>query len=183
VIDPDPHCFIFGTGEDAVPVARFARQLDWKVTICAEGSQFSTRDRFVGLANLRIGTLSQCVADLDRAARPLALVMRHDYERDRAALAALLSSKVPYIGLLGPARRSQRMLREICAHDGPSKDRLDCVYGPVGLHLGAETPAEIALSIVSEAQAVLARAGGGFLRERRLGIHQTSRPLLDMEGA
>jgi xanthine dehydrogenase accessory factor len=174
VINPLPHLFIFGAGEDAVPVARFARLLDWNVTVCSETAQFSARDRFAGIARLKTGELLQHVLELDRCARPLALVMQHDYARDRAALAALLASGTRYIGMLGPARRTQRMLHELKAQRELTRARVSCVYAPVGLHLGAEMPAEIALSIVAEAQAVLAGADAGSLRDRRSAIHQES---------
>jgi len=173
VIDPAPHCFLFGGGEDAVPVAQFARLLDWRVTICSEHKRFSLGDRFATLASLKIESLPACVASLNACARPIAIVMSHDYDTDRRALSALLGSRARYVGVLGPARRTQRMLHEIGALDGEAKEPLACVYGPAGLHLGAETSAEIALSMIAEAQAVLAGADAGFLRARKLGIHET----------
>jgi xanthine/CO dehydrogenase XdhC/CoxF family maturation factor len=184
VIDPPAHCFVFGTGEDVVPVARCARSLGWNVTVCAEGSQFSTHERFVGVATLKVATLPEHITALSHCGRGLAIVMSHDYERDRATLGSLLELETEYIGMLGPGRRTERMLRELGAKQRISKARLGCIYGPAGLHLGAETSAEIALSIVAEARAVLGRARGGFLRDRQASIHETVAPsLLEAEGA
>ena len=72
-----------------------------------------------------------------------------------------------YIGVLGPRRRLQRLLEEL----GPRAPAADLLYGPAGLDIGADSPAEIALSIVAEIQAVLARRTGGSLRGRATAIH------------
>ena len=179
VIDPAPHCFIFGSGEDAVPVAHLARMLDWRVTVCARRKQFSVGNRFAALASVKIDSLRACVEALDRCARPIAIVMGHDYEHDRSVLSALLGSRARYVGVLGPARRTQRMPHELGALGAGASSRPDRVYGPAGLHLGAETSSEIALSMIAEAQAVLAGGDAGFLRDRPVGIHEsrTPRPL------
>lgn len=172
VVDPSPHVFVFGCQADVVPLARFAQLLDWRVTVCARGQRFSVADRFAGLAELKVDTLANCVATLDRCARPLAFVMSHDYEHDRDALAALLGSRASYIGVLGPATRTARMLSEIDSHESFDEARRARIHGPAGLHLGAETSEEIALSMIAEAQAVLSGASAKSLRDRKLGIHE-----------
>lgn len=75
--------------------------------------------------------------------------MNHNVARDVASLGAALASKAAYIGVLGPRRRTEALLAEL----GTSGDRR--LHAPVGLAIGAESPAEIALSIVAEVQAVL----------------------------
>lgn len=176
IMDPAPHCFVFGTGEDVVPIAQLAGLLDWGVTVCAPGRRFSVADRFAGLAELKVDTLEACVEQLAQKARPLAIVMSHDYEQDRRTLSALLGSKALYVGMLGPARRTERMLSELGSLPEAARARLGRVHGPAGLHLGGDGAAAIALSIVAEAQAVLCGAEAGFLRDRALGIHECAAP-------
>ena len=185
IMEPAPHVSVFGTGEDAVPVARLAAQLGWHVTVRAKHGGFAARDRFSGVAALELASVPESVARLSTYARALAVVMTHDYAQDRETLAGLLASNVGYIGMLGPARRTQRMLAELQGERVFAAERLARVYGPAGLHLGAETPEAIALSIVAELQAVLANADAGFLRSRQLGIHEQPQPLrlLTAEGA
>ncbi len=183
-VEPAPHCFVFGAGEDAVPLVRFARLLEWRVTVCAPSRRFSVGDRFAGLAELKVDPLAACIAALNRCGRPLAFVMAHDYERDREALAALLGSGARYVGVLGPARRTAQMLAEIAERTPVAKTALAPVHGPAGLHLGSETAPEIALSMIAEAQACLAGADARSLRDRKLGIHERqSRPWLDARSA
>lgn len=171
VMDPAPHCFVFGAGEDTLPVVQLARILDWRMSICAPYKRFSVGDRFAKLARIDTSPLPACVETLNGCGRPLALVMGHDYDQDRAALAALLGSRARYIGVLGPAQRTRRMLAEIGSGKAVDPAVLSRVYGPAGLHLGGETPAEIALSMLAEAQAVLAGTDAGGLRDRKQGIH------------
>jgi xanthine dehydrogenase accessory factor len=185
VVEPEPHVSVFGTGEDAVPVAKLVTALGWNVTVRAQHGGFGVRDRFSGVAPLELGNVIESVRRLSSHAKALAVVMTHDYEQDRETLAALLASDARYIGVLGPAARTQRMLAELQTGSPYSAERLACVYGPAGLHLGADTPEAIALSIVAEMQAVLAGAQAGFLRSRSAGIHEQLAPLrlLQAEGA
>jgi xanthine/CO dehydrogenase XdhC/CoxF family maturation factor len=93
--------------------------------------------------------------------------MTHNFERDTEILRQLLDSPIPYIGLLGPRSRGDELLAEIGA---PRDPRL---HSPIGLDLGAETPEEIALSIVAELQAVFERRSARSLRELATPIHET----------
>jgi xanthine/CO dehydrogenase XdhC/CoxF family maturation factor len=86
--------------------------------------------------------------------------MSHHLTSDQTYLEALAHSTVPYVGLLGPAPRRTRLMREIGDKAQQFADRL---YGPIGLDIGAKTPETIALAIVSEIQAVLSgRSGCSF---------------------
>jgi xanthine dehydrogenase accessory factor len=172
VVEPAPHLYIFGAGVDALPVVRLVTLLGWKVTVWGSAGRVSARERFIKLARLSESALADAVAELSRCARPLALVMSHDYRQDRATLAALLGVPLRYLGVLGPARRTARMLGEIEAERGRLEAAVKSrIFGPAGLALGAETPEEIALSIVAEAQAALAATPRGSLREHQGKIH------------
>ncbi len=171
-IVPPPHLFVFGTGHDAVPVVKMARSIGWGTSVCDRQARFATRTRFaMADAQLTLAP-SEVVATVDARARPLAVVLSHDYEWDCQVVAALFDSRAGYIGVLGPRRRMSRMLADIGragrALDASAVARL---RAPVGLDIGAETPDEVALAIVAEAQAVLTRTAGGPLRERRAPIH------------
>jgi xanthine/CO dehydrogenase XdhC/CoxF family maturation factor len=87
-------------------------------------------------------------------------------------LRALLPMDIPYIGMLGPKKKTARMLKEIQAA-GVKIDvnMLEKVYGPTGLELGAETPEEIALSITAEILSVLNGTPGGQLKRKTDVIH------------
>lgn len=99
--------------------------------------------------------------------------MTHNYLRDLELLRLLLPSAVRYLGMLGPRRRTEQILGDLRAKGViPAQDQLERLYAPVGLDIGSEGPAEVAMSILSEMQAVMTRHRGGHLRDRRQPIHQ-----------
>ena len=93
--------------------------------------------------------------------------MTHDVAED-SRLLGLLPTPAAYVGLLGPRHRAARVLAGLGRLDGPARARL---RAPVGLDLGGETPAEIALAIVAEVRAALAGRSGGPLRDRPRPLH------------
>jgi len=183
---PPPRLFICGEGPDAVPLARFARDLGWNVVIWASSPRWLSRERFHGLGELSTGTVDQLRAAIDASARPAAVVLSHQYERDRELLGGLLRSKTSYIGVLGPRARALRILADL-DQSVRALDLLGRVRAPVGLDIGAETPREIALSVLAEIQAAL-NGSSALPLSRRVGpIHvlaaaTTSKPNLARVG-
>jgi len=103
--------------------------------------------------------------------------MTHNYRYDLDMLKALLPLPLPYVGVLGPRKRLDRMREELRQEGFAfSPDELWKLHGPTGLDIGAETAEEIALSVTSEIQAVLTGRAGGRLRDRPGGIHAAEPP-------
>lgn len=159
LVVPPTHLFIFGGAHDAVPLLSLAKAIGWSVTVCEPHAQLTTRERFRAADHHLVGPLDEAIAALDRCVRPAAVVMAHHYDRDLAALQALIRSRAPYIGLLGARTRAARLLTDVenggFKLDERAKQRL---HAPVGLAIGAESPQEIALSIVAEIQAHTAQS-------------------------
>jgi xanthine/CO dehydrogenase XdhC/CoxF family maturation factor len=171
---PPPRLFICGEGPDAVPLARFARDLGWSVVIWASEPRWLSRERFHGVGGLSTGTPRELRAAVDASARPAVVVLSHRFERDRDLVGGLLGSKASYVGVLGPRARTARLLAEIGREAAPL-DVLGCIRAPIGLDIGAETPSEIALSVLAEIQATLNGASAEPLSRRRGRIHPPSR--------
>jgi xanthine/CO dehydrogenase XdhC/CoxF family maturation factor len=151
---------VLGAGPDATPVVEIASLLGWQVTVGDHRSAYLEARRFpegVRLVELRPERLA---TELDLGKLDAAVVMSHNLESDGKYLHALAASRVPYVGLLGPAARRQRLIAEL----GDDAHRLgDRLYGPVGLDIGARTPEAIGVAIVAEIQAFLSgRAGESF---------------------
>lgn len=145
-IQPPIQLLIFGDGPDSTPLRSFAEILGWRVTEAEHVSDLPAR------------------AD----ERTAAVVKSHNYGRDFAALQHLLQLDLRYVGLLGPRKRRDQLVNALF-DAGISIDGE--LFAPAGFDLGAETPEEIALAIVSEIQTVFAEGSGEFLRERRAPIH------------
>ena len=140
---------VCGDGVDIAPVLELGSALGWQ--IAAVGKEDG-------------------VPDCDD--RTAAIVMTHNYARDVTLVAQLFKTPAPYIGLLGPRSRAQRLLHDL--EEGglkPPRRELARLHAPVGLDVGAETPEEIALAVIAEVRAALAGREGGMLRERTGAIH------------
>lgn len=177
-IEPPTPWIIFGAGHDSVPMATIAQELGWHVTVVDCGSAHSVHTRHFR----KVDRFIQCRAEeislkLALRSNSMCIVMTHNYFHDAAILPQLLASPACYIGLLGPKKRSQ-MILEGLKESTPSALALNQsrIYSPVGLDLGAETPQEIALSVLAEAQIVLKGEAliGRSLRDRSGPIHSRS---------
>lgn len=166
-IEPAPHLFVFGSGPDAVPVAELARIIGLGVTVCDNTGRIAARERFPRGTDLHVGDVASVQPLIDARRTALAVVMSHHYPSDAGTLKMLLETRAAYVGMLGPARRTDRILREI-GRERASLSLADRarLHAPVGLDLGAQTPAQIALSILAEIQAVLAHANARPLSSR-----------------
>jgi xanthine/CO dehydrogenase XdhC/CoxF family maturation factor len=99
--------------------------------------------------------------------------MSHNYDYDRDVLKKLLLSSSPYIGILGPRKRFDKMIGELkTAGISLTPDHYHRIHSPVGLDIGAETPDEIAVSIIAEIQGKFSNRSGGFLKYRNAPIHK-----------
>jgi xanthine/CO dehydrogenase XdhC/CoxF family maturation factor len=100
-----------------------------------------------------------------------AVVMSHSYDQDLTSVAALARYRLPYLGLLGPRKRAEKLLREA----NVSLDELSgALHSPIGLDIGADGAEQIALAIIAEIQSVLNRRAGGRLREKAGPLHLAS---------
>ncbi|MBD2772240.1 XdhC family protein [Iningainema tapete] len=173
VIKPPTPLLIFGAGQDAIPVVSFAKELGWDVTVVDHRPAYVTQERFPIADNLVLSSAEAAHQHVSLDDRTVALIMTHNYFHDRELVKMLLPSAVRYIGILGPKSRTKELLEDLLAQEIVySEEQLNRVYAPVGIDIGADTPVEIALSIVAEIQAVLAHRSGGFLRDRIGSIHQ-----------
>jgi xanthine dehydrogenase accessory factor len=172
VLLPPPRLLVCGAGHDAIPLLRQAASLGWRVTVADVRRPFLTRDRFPEAAAF-IDADPITVADAFAPdARTSAVVMTHNYLRDIDYLRSLLGCGLAYLGVLGPRRRTDKMLAELAAAGvEPNAADRDVLHAPAGLDLGAEGPDEVAWSIVAEMLAVHRGRSGGPLRERTAPIH------------
>lgn len=172
-ITPPVSLLIFGAGDDVIPVTQFAKLLGWHVTVIDGRPAYALPERFPAadaVLCLRPEALADCSPLLNPDA--LVIVMTHNYLQDKELLRSLLPVDFRYLGVLGPKARTRRLLDELaCKGVTFSEARL---YGPAGLDIGAETPEEIALSLLAEMRAVLSNCGGSSLRQRTSGIHDAS---------
>lgn len=159
-IHPPIRLFVFGAGPETASLHFLAHSLGWQTFEHTDSSQLS----------------------IEPDGWTAAIVKSHNYGRDFAALQQLLPLNLRYVGLIGPRKRRNQLLGDLLDLGVTINAGF---FAPAGLDLGAETPEEIALAIVSEIQRVFAGASGESLRERKMPIHaalnRAGRPALSKQ--
>ncbi len=169
---PQP-LLIFGGGHDVVPVVALANQLGWHTTVVEYREALALPERFPAAEGVLLWDGETHTPALPLTPRTACVVMTHHYLTDKKILRELLPSAVCYIGFLGPKKRCVQLLDTLHSEGQRfSTSQLARLYSPVGLDIGAETPEEVALSIISEIQAVISGRRGGMLRDRKGAIHE-----------
>jgi xanthine dehydrogenase accessory factor len=170
VVQPDIHLIIFGGGYDAVPLTKQAKEMGWKVTVTDECVAHLLPSRFPQADLVTPSERTSFLSVLDITKRTAIALLTHSYKYDKTVIEQLASTDVGYVGVLGPKKRFLKMETE-WQLEGKVIDS-ENIFSPAGLDLGAETPEEIALAIVSEIQAHFAGKRGGFLKEKQGAIHE-----------
>jgi xanthine dehydrogenase accessory factor len=178
VLDPPLRLVVCGAGHDAIPLVRAASVLGWKVTVVDDRPGFLTQERFPeATAFVAVDEPEDAAKAAEVDERTFAVVMTHNFLRDKEYVRSLVGSPAAYIGMLGPGARTERLLMELRDEgvevEGANRER---IHGPAGLDLGGEGPEEIAQAIVAEIVAVKRHRAGGFLRDRPGPIHDRPRP-------
>ena len=172
LIQPSISLMIFGGGFDARPVSQLAKSLGWEVMVTDECVAHIAPIFFPTADKLSLCQREFIDRDFNITPFTACVLMSHNYEYDRDVLKKLIPSPSPYIGILGPRKRFDKMVEEFTEQGiRLSNDDLHRIHSPIGLDIGAETPDEIALSIVSEIQGKFANRSGGFLKYRNAPIH------------
>ena len=165
--------FIIGAEHDAVQLCSYAAMSGWEVTVVASPSEEKSVNDFPGaneLLTLLPEDLNFDTLDNESAV----MLMTHSYVKDLSFLLSLSTAKPLYIGLLGPASRREKLLDELLERNpDTSLSFLERIHGPAGLNLGAETPQEIAISIISEILSVQRNTQPLSLKDKAGSIHQS----------
>lgn len=179
-IQPPISLVVLGAGNDAIPLMKFADILGWDFRIIDRRSTHANKERFPSASQIVVCTPDVALDYIPVHNRTFFVLVTHSYRCDLQMLKSLSSSSLPYIGILGPKKKFDKMLSDFQQDVFElSQDKISTIYSPTGLDIGAETPEEIALSIIAEIQSVLAGKMGGMLKMKNEVIH--SRGSLDIQ--
>jgi xanthine dehydrogenase accessory factor len=166
-VPPSPSLVIIGAGYDARPLVTIAKELGFYVTVSdarpgnLRQDRFPDADKLVLLANVDLAR--SLPIDPDDAV----VLMTHSYGLDRQCLPSILTIRPRYVGLLGPRARAERLFADL------GRRMPDYVHAPVGLDIGGDSSAAVALSIVAEIQAVFEGRSGKMLKHKPGPIHSS----------
>ncbi len=167
---PPPRLFVYGAVDTAEALCRAAKLLGWRTAVADARASFATRERIPSADELLVLWPDEALAHVQPDVDTAVLVLTHDDKFDLPLLEAALGTDAFYVGALG-SRRNQERRRALLLERGVPEDDLDRIAGPAGLDIGADTPAETALSMLAEILAVRVGRAGGRLRESPHRIH------------
>ena len=146
---PPPRLVVVGATPIGAALCRFAADVGFEVVVVDPRAAFARPDRFERATEVIVEWPDAAFERLGLDSFTNVVVLTHDEKLDDPALAAALRAGCGYVGLLG-GRRTQRLRRETLADQGFPPDRIAAIHGPIGLDIGARTPAEIAVAVLAE---------------------------------
>ncbi len=181
-IHPPVSLVVLGAGNDAIPLMKFADVLGWDFRIVDRRDTHANKERFPLASQTLVANPDVALNYLSYDKRTFFVLVTHSYKCDYYFLKSLCAADVPYVGILGPKKKLNRMLGEL--KEGGvslSQAKISTIFSPTGLDIGAETPEEIALSIIAEIQAVLKGKKGGMLTLKEEVIHSRDSLAIQVE--
>jgi len=148
LISPDLKLVVCGAGHIAIPLTRFACNVGFRVTVLDDRDDFAHPSRFEG-CDVIAADFAVTLRDLNLNPATFVVVITRGHEHDVECLMEILKKDTAYVGLIG-SRRRVRFVLEMLEKQGIAKERLQEVFTPIGTPIGAESPEEIALSIIAE---------------------------------
>lgn len=154
---PSPVLVVVGAGHVGQMVAQFGAQTGFDVWVLDDRSAYANAERFPQASLIRCGPFASELAALNLGPRHYVVLMTRGHHHDREALRQLVDVPVAYLGMIGSRTRVETIF-ELLAAEGVAPENLQRVRAPIGLDIGARTPAEIAVSVLGEI--IAARRGG-----------------------
>ena len=142
-----PRLILFGAGPDAKPLVRFAAQTGFSVTVYDHRPALCNRENFPEAEQCITGFPDGADQNLDIVEKDFAVIMTHNFQKDKELLRILMHKKLSYLGILGPCRRTERLLE--------GKEIPPWISSPAGINIHAKGAEEIAISIIAEMIKVL----------------------------
>lgn len=172
ILQPAFQLIIIGGEHDAVKLCKIAANLGWEVNVITSAKDLKQISDFPG-ANSVTGESPDTIQFSDIEKNTAIVIMNHSYVQDLKYVIKLAEYQPKYIGILGAPNRRERLFNELFEFVPDISDAfLETIYTPAGLHIGAQTPEEIAVSIVAEILSVIRKKEPFSLRSLNGKIHQ-----------
>jgi len=162
-----PDLLIVGAGHIALPLAQIANLSDFSVTVLDDRRQFASPERFPAANRVIAAPLRQTLRELAMDEDTFVVLVTRGHSQDVECLLEVLDRPVAYIGMIGSERRISAVFELLSEEKGVDPALLDRVYAPIGIAIGARTPAEIAVCIMAEVINVLRGGSAISISDRR----------------
>ena len=151
-LSPDPRLYIIGAGHVGSHLAKVAGDAGFRIHVVDDREKFANPERFPG-AEVVVAPIPEWLAQAELPSSAYVVILTRGHQHDLDALRSLVTRDLRYLGLIGSRAKVARIY-DALTEEGLSPDRLERVHAPIGLEIGAVTPAEIAISILAELIAV-----------------------------
>jgi xanthine dehydrogenase accessory factor len=158
VMPSPPKLIVVGAGHIAVPLAKFAKALDFHVTVIDDRLLFANRDRFPEADEVLVGDMAETIKSLPITSSTYIVLVTRGHKYDEPCLREIIHGPAKYIGMIGSKRRVKACFQRFRDEEKIADEVIQRVYAPIGLDINTETPEEIALSILAEM--IKVRRGG-----------------------
>ncbi len=148
-ITEQPMVFIFGAGHLSYHISRFAKSVNFRFTVCDDRAEFANKNRFPDASNIIVEGYESIFDKIDINKNSYIVIVTQGHKSDEIVLERAVKTNAKYIGMIGSKRKTLTILKNL-QKKGISTMTLKRIYSPIGISIGAFTPEEIALSIVSE---------------------------------
>jgi len=149
ILNPKEKIIIFGAGHISIFVAKLAKILGFNVTVVDEREEFANQDRFPGIDCILVKEVQDALKDLDINSSTYIVIITRGHLMDEEVLGSVIGTEAKYIGMIGSKKKNQTIFQHL-KEKGIAEKELEKVYAPIGLDIGAQTPEEIAVSIMAE---------------------------------
>jgi xanthine dehydrogenase accessory factor len=160
---------IVGGGHIGYALAQIAALLGFEISVLDDREEFASEERFAMADDVYAGDLGEGLDAMTFDASDYVVLVSRGHQQDEQALRHVVERGAAYVGMIGSRRRVRTVLEDLIG-EGVSRELLEAVHTPIGIDIGAETPEEIALSILSEVVLVRRGGGGGRMEELRQAL-------------
>ena len=166
VVEAPVALLIIGGGHIGLSLATIGAHVGFSVAVMDDREMYANAERFPMADFVKAGEFTQMIADFPIGTNTYIVMVSRGHKQDETALRAVVNRGAGYVGMIGSKRRVSTVLRHL-AEEGFAIEDLERVYTPIGFDIGAETPEEIAVSIMAEIIAVRRGGSGRPMREGR----------------
>ncbi len=149
ILQPKEGVLIFGAGHIATCVSKLAKTVGFKVTIIDDREEFANKDRFPEADEIVTEDIERALTHIKINPSTYIVIVTRGHLQDQEVLASVIKSKAAYLGMIGSRKKNATVFQHL-EEQGISQEELDKVHAPIGIDIKAQTPEEIAVSIIAE---------------------------------
>ncbi len=149
-VTDNPRLILFGAGHIANQVSKIASLMDFEITVIDDREKFLNKERFPEADHLIVKDYSDYLNEYEPEKNDYVVIITRGHQFDYDVLSGVIDEDCKYVGMIGSSKKIGEVFDELRKVDNASEELLDTVYTPIGLDIGAQTTAEIAVAIMGE---------------------------------